>query len=100
MSATLLNKEQLAQRMGTTPGIAARLLLDKGVSPVDLGCGRGRGLRWYSLAVDTVIRQIHEEAQQLAAPGKKIVRKPKKYTVLGRSVQDLYEELTNHDKLQ
>ncbi len=98
MSAAFLTKAQIAQRLGTTPGVAASLLAEKGVHPVDLGRGRGRGARWYSLAVDTAMRQMHEDAQ----PKEKRppLRLPKSGLVQGRSVNDLYAELTGKTKIQ
>ncbi len=98
MLASLLTKGQIAELLGTTPGVAATLLAEKGIHPIDLGRGRGRGLRWYSLAVDTVIRQMHDDAQ----PKEKrpVPRLPKPGLVQGRSVHDLYAELTGQTKVQ
>lgn len=92
MLASLLTKAQIAERLGTTPGVAASLLAEKGVHPVDLGRGRGRGARWYSIAVDAVMRQMHDDAQ----PKEKRppLRLPKAGLISGRSVNDLYAELT------
>ena len=98
MFASLLTKAQIAERLGTSPGVAAALLAEKGIHPVDLGRGRGRGVRWYSLAVDAAMREMHDAAQPKtkALP----VRLPKPGLVLGRSVSELYAELTDTPKMQ
>ena len=98
MLTALLNKMQIAERMGTTPGVAASLLAEKGVYPVDLGRGRARGLRWYSVAVDAVMRDMHDQAQ----PKEKrpTVRLARTGLVQGRSVSELHAELTARPVLQ
>jgi hypothetical protein len=89
---------QIAERFGTTPGVAAAILSEKGVLPIDLGRGRGKGLRWYSQAVEIVLRQMHDEAQ--AKVVRKPVRLPRCGLVQGRSANELYAELTGSGKLQ
>ena len=97
----LLNKKQIAERLGTSPGIASRLLAEKGVKPIDFGRGRCRGLRWYSAAVEAVILQMHEDAQDKTTKERKTpVRVPKPGLILGRSINDLYAELTREHKIQ
>lgn len=101
MNSSLLTKQQIAEKLGSTPGIASRLLASKGVSPIDFGRGRSRGLRWYAPAVDAVMRQLHEEAQTKAAPKKaKTPQLPKGDLILGRSINDLHAELTGSPIVQ
>jgi hypothetical protein len=96
----LLTKLQIAERLGTTPALAARLLSEQGVSPIDFGRGRGRGLRWYSAAVDAALLRLHEESQK--PQPKKRPRLPMRTVglVLGRNKKELYEELTKGGSLQ
>ena len=96
-----LGKEQIAQALGTTPGVAAALLSERGVNPVDWGRGRGRGLRWYAPAVKQAALDMHEEVQRkAAAPAKKKARAPQVGYVSGRSAAELFAELTNQPALQ
>ena len=94
----LLNKAQIAERMSTTPGIAINILSEHGVRPVDLGRGRGRGKRWYASAVDAVIRQMHDDAQDKKISSRR-VRVPL-HPILGKSVNELFEELTARARTQ
>lgn len=49
--------------LGTCPGVAASILIGMGVRPIDLGRGRGRGLRWLKSAVEGAIMSMHSSAQ-------------------------------------
>lgn len=101
MECAFLNKQQIAERFGTSANIASRLLSENGVSPVDLGPGRCRGLRWFAPAVEAVIRQMHDDAQPKDCPTKKKRNRPvHSGIILGRSVNDLYAELTGDSKVQ
>lgn len=51
MSERFLRKAEIGDVFGTSPDIARAILLKHGVHPVDLGAGRGRGLRWLESAV-------------------------------------------------
>lgn len=99
--ALFLNKRQIAEALGTSPGVASTILSERGVSPVDFGRGRGRGLRWYGPAVDVAMRQIHDEAQVKNSPkSSKPVCLPTTNLVLGRSIYELHAELTGGTKIQ
>lgn len=63
MSERLLRQEEIAAMFGTSPGMAASLLRKAGIMPIDLGRGRGRGLRWLESAVQAAIVGLHNEAQ-------------------------------------
>lgn len=95
MTSAFLTRQQLAERMGTTPGVASAILAEKGVLPVNFGRGRGRGVRWYAQAVDMAMRQMHDEAQ-VKNPPKKI--QPPRVSAYdpfaGKTARQIYEELT------
>jgi hypothetical protein len=88
----LLNRDQIAERLGTTPGVAANILSEHGVKPVDLGRGRGRGKRWYASAVDAVMYQMHEDAQGKQKTLLRVHTGP--YLVRGKTAKQVYAELT------
>lgn len=96
-----MTKEQIGTALETTPGVAAALLAEKGVKPVDWGRGRSRGLRWYAPAVEQAAREMHEEAQEKQQPPK-AKRKPRHACglIAGRSFQEVYQELTGSGSLQ
>lgn len=66
MTDHLLRKTEIAAMLGTSPGVAASLLADWGVHPVDYGYGRGRGQRWLESAVRQAMLAMHEAAQPRA----------------------------------
>ena len=88
----LLTKDQIAERLGTTAGVASRILSEHGVKPVDLGRGRGCGKRWYASAVDAVIFRMHEDAQDKKPAPRRVQVRP--HLVRGKSAKELYAELT------
>jgi hypothetical protein len=94
----LLNKDQVAARLGTTAGIASRILSEHDVKPIDLGRGRGRGKRWYASAVDAVVYQMHEDAQGKKPSRRKVHVAP--HLVLGKTARELYAELTSFTPTQ
>lgn len=63
MTDRLLRDRDVAAMLGTTPGVAASILAQRGVHAVDFGMGRGRGRRWLESAVQQVIAEMHAEAQ-------------------------------------
>lgn len=63
MTDRLLRERDVAAMLGTTPGVAASILAQRGVHAVDFGMGRGRGRRWLESAVQQVIAEMHAEAQ-------------------------------------
>ena len=62
MPERFLRKAEIAAVFGTSPDIARAILRSHGVQPVDLGAGRGRGLRWLESAVLAVMQEMHTEA--------------------------------------
>lgn len=63
MADKLLKITQVAERLGTTAGVARNILEDNGLKAVDLGKGRGRGLRWSERAVDGLVEYLVDIAQ-------------------------------------
>ncbi|WP_270229552.1 hypothetical protein, partial [Desulfovibrio legallii] len=59
----LLRQKDIAAMLGTSPGVAASILAQRGVYPVDFGVGRSRGKRWLESAVKQVILDMHDAAQ-------------------------------------
>ena len=68
MTDRLLRDRDVAAMLGTTPGVAASILAQRGVHSVDFGMGRGRGRRWLESAVQQVIAEMHAEAQPPKRP--------------------------------
>lgn len=100
MSESLLRKSDIAAMMGTSPRVAVSILKARGCNPVDLGCGRGRGLRWLESAVSAILRDIHNEAQAASRSSKP--RKPSApvFNLATASVSAVYGLLTNDKPLQ
>lgn len=63
MTDRLLRDRDVAAMLGTTPGVAASILAQRGVHAVDFGMGRGRGRRWLESAVQQAIAEMHANAQ-------------------------------------
>ena len=89
MPALFLRKSELADFLGITLNQAIAILEEHGVKPVDLGRGRGHGLRWRTSAVTRVADALHAQAQeQTAKPHHSRVSRP----LRGRSVDELFGE--------
>ncbi|MGE4296808.1 MAG: hypothetical protein AB7E47_02165 [Desulfovibrionaceae bacterium] len=83
----LLTTAEAAELLRTSPG-AARNVLDRlCVRPVNLGRGRGLGLRWYR-------HEIEEALEQSRTPKAKRKTVPSTPLISGRSVSDVVAELT------
>lgn len=67
MTERLLRKGDIAAMLGTSPGVAASILAERGVHPVDFGYGRARGQRWLESAVRQAMLAMHEAAQPKAS---------------------------------
>ena len=84
-----LTRQEVAATLGMTERQAREILSAHGVKPVDLGKGRGHGLRWRTSAVIAVADALHDAAQAHADKP----RRPRKLTPLrGRSAADLFAE--------
>lgn len=100
MRDRLLRKSEVAAMFGTSPGVAASILRQHGLYPIDIGRGRGKGLRWLESGVQAVLLAIHQKAQ----PKPKKVRRP---TIPGlpmplesMSADALYAYLANGQPVQ
>ena len=98
MMGELLKTPEVADLMNTSKSVAIGILKEHHLSPIDLGPGRGRGLRWHRGAVKAVIDTLHAEAQ----PKQKArVAIPKEVRpVLGKSPRALFDELYNRGAAQ
>lgn len=63
MSERLLKKSEIAERFATSWQTASRLLAAQGVMPIDLGRGRGKGLRWLESGVQAALLALHRASQ-------------------------------------
>ena len=66
MPERYLRKADIAAMFSMRWDMAASILRENGVCPVDFGVGSGRGLRWLESAVNAVMRQLHAMAQAKA----------------------------------
>ncbi len=66
MTERLLCKKDVAAMLGTSPGVAASILAEHGIYPIDFGRGRSRGQRWLESAVRQTLLAMHEAAQPKA----------------------------------
>ena len=92
MTDRLLRDRDVAAMLGTSPGVAASLLAQRGVHAVDFGMGRGRGRRWLESAVQQVIAELHAEAQpkKRTKPARPAAAPSRVASVATMSVGDLY----------
>ena len=84
-----LTRKEVAATLGMTERQARAILSAHGVKPIDLGKGRGHGLRWRTSAVIAVADALHDAAQAQADTP----RRPRKLSPLrGRTAADLFAE--------
>lgn len=85
----LIKRREIAALLNVNEKTAISILARHGVSPIDLGRGRGNGLRWRTSAVIAVADILHTEAQ----PKKIQQRKTKNpFSVRGKSASELLAE--------
>lgn len=92
MTDRLLRRADIAAMLGTTPGVAASILAERGVHPVDFGMGRSRGPRWLESAVRQAMLEMHQTAQ----PKAKAIRPAKRtaapaVSLTNMSINDIYQ---------
>lgn len=89
----LLTITEAATLLRTTPG-AARGVLDRlRVKPINLGRGRGLGLRWYKHEIDEALLSSRTEKRKLPPV-------PRASLVAGKSIAQIAAELTSHGMRQ
>lgn len=94
MTPQFLRRKELGPFLGMTQAQAIAILDAHGVKPVDLGKGRGHGLRWRTTAVIRVADALHTEAQaQKATPHRPHISHP----LRGKSPEELCAEF-NREK--
>ena len=93
-----LSKRQLQEYLGIPANKVISLLAKHGVHPIDLGKGRGYGLRWKTSAVTKILDAVCAEAQ----PAAKTPRRPKvpQHCLKDRSVDEVYADLSKGNPLQ
>ena len=84
---------QAACALGFPVKTTVQILQARGVVPIDLGVGAGRGLRWPSAAVRAVADTLLAEAQAKAAVPKRKKKTVTEGFVTGKSVRELFIEL-------
>ena len=100
MQPIFLTKTQIGNLLATTPEIARRELEKRGCAPVDYGPGRSRGLRWLRAEVERIAREMHDDAQPPQPHPKKPLFPRGPRPIQGRSMAELYAELTSGDPMQ
>ncbi len=85
MKDRFLRRSEIAELFNASSTVAAEFLARKGVHPIDLGRGRGKGPRWLESAVMAALPAIHTAAQ----PKPKKQRTPKPPAGLTKHVQDM-----------
>lgn len=92
MTEHLLRRKDIAAMLGTSPGVAASILAQRGVHPIDFGLGRGRGPRWLESAVKQAMLEMHLAAQpkpKMPRPTKEPSTRPVSLTSM--TVNDIYQ---------
>lgn len=91
----LLTRSQIGVALNMSEGNARKMLEVHGVLPINLGRGRGNGLRWLTSAVIKVADILHAEAQ--AKSGKRCRRIPE-HSVVGKSAAQLFAEFNGKSR--
>ncbi len=86
MSDRLLRRADIAAMLNTSQGVAATILAQNGVHPIDWGVGSGRGPRWLESAVLAALRAMNAAAQ----PKPKRDKKASKSSIPRASIADLH----------
>lgn len=95
----LLRPQDIAAILGTSPGVAASILAEHGVNPVDFGAGRCRGRRWLESAVQQVVLEMHHAAQPKPTPPKRQHPKIPSASLATISASELFQ-LTQGQRVQ
>ena len=88
--SVLLKRQEIAHFLNVSESKARQLLAERGVHPIDLGRGRGNGLRWHTSAVIEVADILHAEAQSQ----KRLEQRKSRvfHPLRGKSATDLWAE--------
>lgn len=92
-----LRTRDLKKILGIPETRALELLRKHGIKPVDMGRGRGNGLRWRTTSVIQLADTLHAEAQAISRQTRlKSLPSP----IGGKSASDLYAEFNRGHTLQ
>lgn len=91
----LLTRTQIGAALNMSEGNARKTLEAHGVMPINLGRGRGNGLRWLTSAVIKVADILHAEAQ---AKSGKTCRRILVHSVVGKSAAQLFAEFNGKSR--
>lgn len=86
---SLMRIIDVAAYLSTTPGAARNWLRRMGVPGIDLGRGRGLGLRWSPLDIEEALLRMRAGPKPKAKPPKL----PKQRLIVGRSVAEIMADL-------
>lgn len=89
----LLKRNEVASLLNIAPKKVARFLAAHGIQPIDLGPGRGNGLRWHSSAVIELADRLHTEAQAQAPKPRKAFSP---HSVIGKTAAELFAEFNGN----
>ena len=98
MQERLINIEEVADLMSTSKSKAKDALIRYGLHGIDLGRGRGGGLRWLLSSVVAVMQTM---AAEVKVGRRENTKKPKapRLNLLSMSVDEIYE-LTSRKNVQ
>ncbi|MBI9112427.1 hypothetical protein [Maridesulfovibrio ferrireducens] len=85
----LMTITEVADLLRTTPGAARTTLDNLKLCPVNLGQGRGKGLRWYRSEILTAL----DDSRKSTTPKKRPPKTTSPFS--GKSMSQLMEELTS-----
>lgn len=98
-----LRKADIAAMFNMKWDRAASILKTHGVAPIDFGVGSGHGLRWLESAVNSVMRDLHTQAQTFPAANPESLSKnnfrkiqKKSIGITNKSNGEIFELVINH----
>lgn len=96
LAPLFLTRSQIAQLLNMSESHAKKLLAEHGITPIDLGRGRGKGLRWRTAAVIELADILHTDAQAKKKPRRV---KSSGHSVLGKSASELFAEFNGSNSV-
>lgn len=95
MDPLYLTRKEIGNILAMSEKQAREILMEHGVHPIDLGKGRGHGLRWRTSAVIRVADTLHAQAQEAQKKHKRSPYMPKSALIKGRSAEELFKEFNS-----
>lgn len=96
MNPLYLTRKQIGKVLAMSEKQAREILNEHNVHPVDLGKGRGHGLRWRTSAVIHVADTLHAQAQEARRKTNKDTAPRKPHLIKGRNAKELYQEFNGN----